>query len=294
MIVPKAKILIYDIETMLLQFYGFGCGKQVVRHTQLVPGASTPAIICITYCWNDETPVKCLKWTPEGGQKKLISDFDKIIQKADHTIGKNSDRFDTKMINAIRMLEGLPGMPEWTKYTDDLEKQMRKYFRLPSQSLDYISNQLGLGGKIKMEFQDWVDISMWMEFKELQEISNSTKEAMLMLTQVMRYRYKLTPCEICRRGELAFCKMCTYGMKDTEDTRTLWNKLSEHFEPKFNMATFTNTRVACIHCGSKNLKNRGQIRLRTGKSRYQEYTCKDCNRYAGRITFTNRYGKIGS
>ncbi len=276
----KPKILIYDIETPLNQAYLFGCGDQTVRHTQLIPGYSSWGILCITYCWNDGSPVKCIKWTPKGGVKAIVKEFDKLIKKADHTIGKNSDRFDTKMINAQRMLAGLPGLPDWTKYTDDLERQMRRYFRLPSQSLDYISNQLGLGGKIKMEFSDWVNISMWMEWCVLEELSDNTKSAIQTLTQVMLHRYKLTPNEICERGEEAFNKMCIYGMKDTEDTRTLWNKLSEHFDPKFNMATYYGHTIACKFCGKQNMKKTGFVYA--AQTTYQRYYCKDCQRYGGR------------
>lgn len=168
----------------------------------------------------------------------------------------NSDRFDVKMINAARMFSGLPGMPEWSKYTDDLEKQMRKHFRMPSQSLDYISHQLGLGGKIKMEFADWIDI---VEKNE--------------------------------NGWKAFKRMIKYNKKDVVDTRKLWYHLSEHFEPKFNMATYIDERLCCRHedCGSTDLKKNGT--RYSGKTRYQEYHCRSCGRYAGRSPI-NSNGRI--
>lgn len=242
----KPKILFFDIETTPLQAWVWGCGKQFVSHKQLVSGHSRHGIICITYCWNDGKPAKSIDW---GYNKQdtasVVRKFDKIIAQADHVIGKNSDRFDIKMINAARMFSDLPGNPAWSKYTDDLEKQMRRYFRLPSQSLDYISGQLGLGGKIKMEFQDWIDI-------------------------------------VERNDRTKFTKMIEYGKKDVEDTRILWYKLSEHFEPKLNMSTFKDT-LCCKHedCGSENLFANG-TRV-SGGSRYRNYLCNDCGRYAGRV-----------
>ena len=153
------RILFYDLETKPLQAWVWSTGKQVVRHGQLVNKHSRYGIICVTYCWNDGKPAKSIDWGyEEQNTDKLVEEFDKIIKQADHIIGKNNKRFDDKMLNAARMFAGLPAMPEWVRYTDDLEQQMRKYFRLPSQSLDYISSQLGLGGKIKMEMQDWIDI----------------------------------------------------------------------------------------------------------------------------------------
>ena len=123
----RAKILYYDIETTPLQAWVWGCGEQYVGHKNLVRAHSRHGIICVTYCWNDGKPAKSIDWGyEEQDTGRVIEEFDKIIKTADFTIGKNSDRFDTKMLNANRMLAGLPGIPQWTKYTDDLEKQMRK------------------------------------------------------------------------------------------------------------------------------------------------------------------------
>jgi hypothetical protein len=180
----------------------------------------------------------------------LVAEFDEIIKTADHVIGKNNKRFDDKMLNACRMLAGLPGMPEWTRYTDDLEQQMRKHFRLPSQSLDYISHQLGLGGKIQMQMQDWIDI--------VEKNSN---------------------------GEKALKKMIKYGKKDVEDTRTLWNIVSEHFEPKFNVGVFNDLKMACKRCASQDVVCNGS--KLSGGIKYQQYKCRSCGHYAGRTTAQN-------
>lgn len=277
-----------------MQVWLWSLGKQVVRHNQLIPGASMWEIICITYCWNDDSPVKCIRWTPERGTKGVIEEFDKLVKKADHFIGKNSDRFDTKIINAQRMLQGLPGLPEWTKYTDDLEKQMRKYFRLPSQALDYISDQKGFGGKYKMEFSDWIAISRWMELSQLELSTKEIKNANQVLNHVCWQRYNMAIGQVLSYGKKAMTKMCTYGMKDTEDTRNLWNLLSEHFEPKFNQSTYQDNGLSCMQCGSKNIKPNGS--RYSGKYHWKQFICKVCHRYAGRIpmaSYEKSRGRIG-
>ena len=253
----KPKILFYDIETTPLKAYVWGLGKQYVRHPQLDKNYSRYGIICVTYCWNDGKKAKSIDWGyEEQDTKKVIEEFDKIINSADHIIGKNSHRFDNRMINAARMFSGLPGLPQWIRYTDDLEQQMRKYFRLPSQSLDYISSELGLGGKIKMEFKDWINIV---------EKNND--------------------------GLKSFNKMVKYGKKDVEDTRAVWNKLVEHFEPKFNYATFYDRMMACKHCGSYSTCINKTKRI-GGNIRYQEYKCNKCGRYAGRKAYSKIDGKL--
>lgn len=253
------KILFFDLETSPLKAYIWQLGKQVVRHGQLDKSCSQYGIICCTYCWNDGKPAKALDWGyEEQDTKKVIKEFDEIIKSADIVIGKNNNRFDNKMLNACRMFAGLPGYPEWIKYTDDLERQMRKYFRLPSYALDYVSGQFGLGGKIKMEFQDWIDIV-----------------------------------EKTENGEKSFKKMIKYGKKDVEDTRALWNYMSSHFETKINVARYNDIEMGCRHCGSTNLKKDGT--KVSGGCKYQQYECLDCWHYAGRTKLsdlTQREGKL--
>lgn len=240
------------METPPNKAWVWGCGDQYISHGSLVKGHDNWGIICITYCWNDGKPAKVIDWGyEEQDTAKVVAEFDQIIAQADYVIGKNNNRFDDKMLNAQRMLAGLPGNPEWSKYTDDLEKQMRKYFRLPSQSLDYISKQLGLGGKIKMEMQDWIDI--------VEKNENGLK---------------------------SFNKMLKYGKKDIVDTRKLWNMLSSHFDTKFNMATFKGEKLACKKCGSTNIVKNG-TRI-SGGVRYNTWLCNSCLQYAGRSTGTGK------
>ena len=280
----KPAILFYDIETSPLQAYMWQLGKQVVRHNQLVHGHSRWGIICITYCWNDGKPAKILRMDKHGGTKGQIELFDELVKQADITIGKNSDRFDTKMINSARMFAGLKGLPEWTKYTDDLERQMRRYFRLPSMSLDYISDELGLGGKVKMCFQDWIDISDLHKLRQFDLPSTSE------LNHVSEVLFGEKASAVKKRGMAALEKMCYYGGKDVEDTRTLWYHLEEHFDHKFNAGVLSSTPGPnCKRCGSANTKPNG-TRM-AGKIRYQQYRCGDCHQYAGRAPITSKTPK---
>ena len=251
----KPKILFYDIETTPLQAWVWRCGKQVVRHDQLVEGRSRYNIICITYCWNDGGPVKSLDWDYEKqDDRPMIEEFDEMIKESDLTIGKNSDRFDVKQINTRRLFGELPGMPDWSQRTDDLEKQMRKHFYLPSYSLDYLSNELGLGGKVKMKFQDWIDIV-----------------------------------EKGENGEKAFNKMLKYGKKDTRDTRTIWYHCEKHFTPKLNQAAYYGDHC-CATCGSTEIHKNG-TRL-SGQVKYQRFYCNDHGGYAGKCPIL-KSGKLG-
>ncbi|KKL92561.1 hypothetical protein LCGC14_1883440, partial [marine sediment metagenome] len=243
----KPKILFYDIETRPLLVYVWRLGEQVVRHHQLAEQGKKYDIICISFAWNDGKPAKVFHWGYKAqNSSKMIREFDKIIKQADITIGKNSDRFDVKHINTQRLIHNLPPLPEWVDNTDDVEKQLRKYFSFPSMSLDYVSKELGLGGKVKMEFSDWVDI-------------------------------------VEKTNKASFRKMCKYNQKDVEDTRAIWNWIQSHVKPKLNMATFHDD-FCCSNCGSKNVRKDG-IRRR-GKTTYQMLYCRGHNGYAGRVAIT--------
>lgn len=283
----KPKILFYDIETNLSQFLGFRLGKQVVRHNQLMPEDQYTPIICITYCSNNGKPAKALI-VDNHNIKKVIAKFDKICSKCDVVIGKNSDRFDNKHINTQRLLNNLPGRPDWIKYTDDLEKQFRKHFNLLSQSLDYISTLLKLGGKDKMGFDDWVSIYCYRKMQMIEELTD--RESAQALSKL---EFSKSYTEVMTEGRKALNKMVTYGKKDVEDTRAIWEYAEKHFEPRYNAATRFSPELRCKHCGSRNIHKNGRRVL--GKSEYQTFFCRDHGGYAGKVLIKdeNWLGKIG-
>lgn len=281
-------ILYFDIETTPLKSFLWQPGQQYVGHKNLLPSHEMWDLICIQYAINDG-PVKVLRYDKHGGTKGMIKTFDALVRKADIVLGKNSDRFDIKMLNSLRMFHGLPGLPEWNKYSEDLEKQMRRHFRLPSQSLDYISRMLGVGGKISMGMDDWVDISNMRELTTLKESGLDTKS----LSKVSLHLFKEKTPIIMKRGKEALHKMCTYGAKDTEDTRVIWHYLKEHFEPRMNMATWKGEKHVCKACGSADIKKNGT--RAAGKTMYQQFHCNDHGGYAGRAPISKHgvVGKIG-
>lgn len=284
----QPNVLFFDIETLPLKSYIWQPGTQYVGHKNLLPSHSMWGLICIQYAVNDG-PVKVLRYDKHGGTVGMIEKFDKLVAKADIVLGKNSDRFDIKMLNSMRALLGIKSMTGWEKYTEDLEKQMRRYFRLPSQSLDYISKQLGVGGKVSMEMKDWIDISNYKELTDL-KASGLTAKALEVVSQ---HLFKASAKEVMIDGKGALEKMCHYGAKDTEDTRVLWNYLKNHFDPKFNMAKFNDEKHACKNCGSKMIKKNG-TRV-AGKTKYQDFYCNEHGGYAGRAPISKKgvIGQIG-
>lgn len=281
-------ILYFDIETLPLKTFFWQPGTQYVGHKNMLPSHDMWGLICIQYAINDG-PVKVLRYDKHGGTKGMIKAFDKLVLEADIVLGKNSDRFDIKMLNAMRALLDIPPIVGWEKYTEDLERQMRRYFRLPSQSLDYISKKLNVGGKISMEMSDWIQISNMKELDDLKTSGLDNKS----VNKVSLHLFKDKASEVNKLGKEALEKMCFYGAKDTEDTRILWNYLKNHFDAKFNMAIFLDEKHGCKTCGSVNTKKNG-IRI-AGKTKYQQFYCNEHGGYAGRAPISKNgvVGQIG-
>jgi hypothetical protein len=248
------KILFYDIETTYLMARIWRLGEQRVTYKQLVDKYAVYDIICIAYCWNDGQPAKSLDWGRTAqDSSKMIERFDKLVQKADVVIGKNSDRFDNKHVNLQRMLHRLEAMPEWIQWTDDLEKQFRKHFYLPSQGLDYILKHiLKRPGKIPMQMQDWINV-----------VEGRCPKALKMMKE--------------------------YCINDAEETRLLWNYAESYLTPKHNAAT-VKSGEACTTCGSTDLSY--TYKRTRGKTMFQYYYCNSHAGYAGKAPI-NRHGQTG-
>lgn len=282
----KPKILVYDIETSLMLMSGFRLGKQVIRPNQLLNGYfSRVHIICITYQWVGSKSVEILTWGDSvEDEARMIEDFDALVKKADIVIGKNSDRFDNKHINTHRFWNNLPAdNVNWTESTDDLEKQMRKHFNLASYSLDYMSSQLGLGGKDKMEYSDWEHIQAYRLLQLVAHGSKKTsrelvgdKTAELFGTSL----FNLSVETIIRRGQTALKKMYKYGKKDTRDTTSILQRMLKYIKPKFNHSVFAG-KLACKLCGHIGVSPNGSFI--SGQTKYKKFKCQSCKGYAGSV-----------
>lgn len=287
------KILVYDIETTLNLIHTFHLGKQVLRHTQLLKGYfSRTHIICIGYQWlskdslNNTTtsPAKILTWGKSlDDERKMIEEFDQQVKKADIVLGKNNTMFDDKHINIQRLWHGLDGTPEWVKCTEDLERQMRRHFKLQSFSLDYFSEQLGYGGKKKMTFEHWVEIGA---NRIVQLLNLKTKES----SKLISLLYNKSLEEVVTQGTKAEKEMFTYCKKDVADTGSIWLAAEKHFNPKWQISSRDNG--SCIQCGSKEIVLNKTSVVFSGQ--FHSYFCNAHKGYAGRraVLASGKLGKL--
>lgn len=279
MIRKGLRILVYDIETSPVFFDGFSLGKQVVRHNQLFGGYfSRTHIICITYQFLGTNEKGILTWGEEIlDEYAMLTSFIDLINSADVIIGKNNKRFDDKHITASMMWNQVEGYDlSWLMRSSDLEQQMRKYFKMQSYSLDYYSEQLGLGGKIKMFYSDWQAIA----YKRLALMLLNGGGCSDTISNMCDILFGKDIDAILKEGDVAEDKMFKYGMKDATDTCKLIAHTSNYCEFQFARFSPDFDRGSCKECGGKIRKN-GKHRSRAGVL-YQNYICSSCSKYAGK------------
>lgn len=277
--------LFVDIETLPFDVSMFRLGKQYVSHSQMLIAGAVD-MICITYCF-DKGPGRALSYDPNKGEdsSKIIKEFDKIVRSGNYYIvGQNSDNFDIKHINTLRLVHGLPPFPEWADLSEDTLKNARKYFNFPSNKLDFAGNLLLGQGKLKMEWEDWIYIKEYFACVKVAKMAgNKAAEAHAACTYTHSYS------SIMKEGPKRLSKMIRYGKKDVVDTRKYFNAISPYIKPKVNRSTKYG-ELSCVRCNSTKVRPNGHRKL--GTTWYKQFHCDSCNQYAGRAAYDPTKNKV--
>jgi hypothetical protein len=232
-------------------------------------------IICIAAKWYGQKKVMLFHGP------SAVEEFDIEARKADVCLGKNNMSFDVKYINTERMMRGLQPYPEWVDTSEDLEQQLRRNFNFTSQSLDFVSELMGMGGKIKMDYSDWVDISNYELLLDLDVCRTPLTNYQSM---VLFYDSKRN---VTKKGRTALKKMYFYNKKDVLDTEAIFRRVLPYIRPKFNTSAL-KVDHGCTLCGSDDLVAT-RIIIK-GKTKYQLFDCLAHKGYAGKCTWHYKKG----
>lgn len=156
----KLSMCMFDLETSPSEFYGFSLDQQHISHSQIKDGTDTRIITAQYKSSLIDKKSKYLVWDWDGkrggNDRSLVKEFISILNSYDIVIGQNVREFDLKVLqNRAKQLK-LP--PVEVDLVLDTLTSSRASFRQLSHKLDYRSKQYGLGGKHRMEMQDWIDI----------------------------------------------------------------------------------------------------------------------------------------
>lgn len=234
----KRKRLFFDIETSpnIGLFWEAGYKKNI-DYSNII---QERAIICICYKWEDDKDVYSLQWDSKQNDKAMLLKFVEVANTATELVGHNGDKFDLAWIRTRCLFHGIQMFPTYT--TIDTLKIARSKFKFNSNRLNYIADFLGLGQKIKTEFNLWKDILL-------------------------------------HKDKVAMEAMIKYCKKDVVLLEKVFKHLNNHIEAKTHYGVlFGQYKGTCPECGSDDLAGAGTRTTATGvvKLRYQ---CKTCNKY---------------
>lgn len=230
--------LFFDIETSpnigLFWEAGF---KKNIDYTNII---KERAIICICWKWEDDKEVQYAHWDSKQCDKVLLQKFIKVANEADELVGHNGDKFDLAWIRTRCLFHKIEMFPDYK--TIDTLKISRSKFKFNSNRLNYIAGYLGIGQKIKTDYNLWKDIVL----------------------------------DKCKKS---LDKMIKYCQMDVILLEKVYKKLSSHISPKTHFGVrFGEDKKSCVECGSDDLRKRANRISSTGVKKIQ-YQCFTCGKY---------------
>ena len=230
------KILIFDIESSPSISYTFGRFKTNVNWDQV---EQEPIMLTWSAKYLYSAEVMSDKITPEevlrADDKRIVTSLHKLMGESDIVIAHYGDRFDIPLLNARAILNGLS--PYNTVNSIDTKKVASGVFKFPSNKLDALAKYFGLQGKIKTEFQLWVDC--------LKGIPSAIEE------------------------------MRVYNVQDIITLEEVYLKLRPYIKAHPNVSLYNDIQEKqCCNCGSTHIEEIEDKLYYTSVAAYRMYRCK--------------------
>lgn len=227
------KILTLDIETSPHLGFHFGLFNQNFSLQQI---EEWTRMICFAAKWRHEEEVMFYSDFHNGHSNSVKAAYE-LVNEADVLVTYNGDSFDNKHLNREFLLQGYG--PPAPYQSVDLYRVNKSKFRFGSNKLDHLTQQLGVGEKVKHAgFQLWID---------------------------------------CMNGNIdAWDKMREYNCEDVVILEKAFDRLQPWIMNMPHAGLYNEVEFSC-RCGSTNLQKRGFHY--TQISKFQRYRCNDCGRW---------------
>jgi DNA polymerase elongation subunit (family B) len=243
----KPKIVLLDIENshnIVASFQLFN--QNPLPHTNIL---QERFIICAAWKFLGESKIHSISPLSQSNPKRadirddsyVTSRLREVISAADIVIAHNGDRHDLPIIRGRMVYHQMPPLPPVR--TIDTLKIARRYFNLNSRRLDYLGAYFGLGRKLHVGNELWLDI--------LQGKKSAVKE------------------------------MAKYNMRDVELLEQVYERLAPYHEARPNAGAIIGTPDTCPNptCQAVGyLQKRGYSYTKTGQK--QRYQCTACGSWA--------------
>jgi DNA polymerase III epsilon subunit-like protein len=240
------KILLLDIESAPNLVHVWGLWQQNVGLPQIL---ASGYVLCWAAKWLGEDEI-LFSSEYHDGKKKMLKQIHELLDEADAVIHYNGTKFDIPTLNKEFLLEKMTPPSPFKQI--DLLKTARNQFKFPSNKLDYISQSLGLGKKVKH-----IGHELWIKCMDFDPI--------------------------------AWEQMREYNIQDVVLLEKIYNKLLPWIKNHPNRGIYNN-KECCPSCGSGLFQKRGIAVTKTLK--YQRYQCKECGHWFRSVTAEKRDKQI--
>lgn len=151
----SARILLIDIETAPMEFYGWSPRQDYIPHTMVIKDWS---VLCYGAKWLFEPEIVGESVKPKEAtareDKSILQNIWKLLNEADIVVTQNGIQFDIKKLNSRFLRAGFA--PPSPYRNVDTKVILKNVFGESYNKLDWVGKEvLGLDGKIDMEFNDW-------------------------------------------------------------------------------------------------------------------------------------------
>lgn len=229
------RILSIDIETSPVVAHAWALFKQNIAINQII---EPPRTICFAAKFMDERKVHFYS-EYEHGHEVMVQAAHDLMSEADVVMHFNGDRFDIPRLNTEFIMAGMA--PPAPYKSIDLYKVIKNNFNWSSNKLAFVSEQLGLAGKIKHEGHE-----LWIK---------------------------------CLAGDpKAWAQMKRYNVQDVRLLEEIYDKVRPWITNHPHYGLYTGEPDVCPNCGGDDLERRGYAL--TGVGRFQRYRCRGCGTWS--------------
>lgn len=237
------RLLIIDIETRPNLAYVWGLWNQNIGLNQI---KDTGSVISFAAKWYESKSV-AFHSDFHDGHDVMIQKAWELLNEADAIIHYNGRAFDIKHLNREFLLAGLP--PPSPHRDIDLLSTVRQRFKFPSNKLDHIATEIGVGSKVHHEGFD-----LWVR---------------------------------CMAGDKkAWAMMKRYNVQDVRLTEQVYDVLRPWITSHPNRAVYDGRIYTCPTCGSNDYQKRGK--RHTNAHSYQQFQCNGCKSWFSDRTKTGQ------
>lgn len=190
-------------------------------------------MLCWSAKWSGDSHI-FFSSVQNNSRREVLEGVHKLLDETDAAVHYNGTKFDIPTLNREFLLHDM--LPPSPYKQIDLLRTVRSQFRFTMNKLDYVTQQLKLGGKTEHSGHE-----LW-----IQCMANVPE---------------------------AWEKMREYNMNDVVIMESLYHKLLPWIKNHPNISAFTGKRV-CPKCGHDEWRPRGWTAKAGGL--YRRYSCKKC------------------